>query len=364
MRGSEAADRVSTLISSQGLRAPAAVITAAGQRFAAGMLLASLLPFPVFALLHHAVPLDPVADATYRALVLVSSGHIGLSSLFLLDRRYRAHLCAHKRVYFGQIALVVLFCVIGYALLGTVFVAATTLIYMAWNAVHYARQNWGILVLTARGTRASPPSSQAPPSQEPSSLEWYACHAAALGGFIGVLPNLVHPDYAPPGLRTAGLALLLAVLALSAIVAARQARNGAHPLRLGMTMAIGMFFLPIYLFGPVIGFVATAAAHAAQYYIIMGIIAADRRQGSPSRRVAGVAMVVLALMGILFFIPQSNGASLPMPPDAVFLAINVLIVWHFLLDAGVWRLSQPFQRQAVRESFPFLFPGGNGRLPL
>jgi hypothetical protein len=40
----------------------------------------------------------------------------------------------------------------------------------------------------------------------------------------------------------------------------------------------------------------------------------------------------------------------------VFGAYLGIVMWHFLLDAGMWRLSEPFQRAYMGERFAFLRP--------
>ena len=39
------------------------------------------------------------------------------------------------------------------------------------------------------------------------------------------------------------------------------------------------------------------------------------------------------------------------------LAIGV-VMSHFVIDAGVWKLRYPFQRNYVRRAFPFVFNRG------
>ena len=36
---------------------------------------------------------------------------------------------------------------------------------------------------------------------------------------------------------------------------------------------------------------------------------------------------------------------------AAFGAYLGLVMWHFVLDAGIWRLREPFQRQYMTERF-------------
>ncbi len=119
-----------------------------------------------------------------------------------------------------------------------------------------------------------------------------------------------------------------------------------------MTLAIGAFFAPVYLFGP-IGMVVSGTAHAAQYAVVMAVLATDRRQGRPLFRVA--AMLVVATIYLAFFVvlndPKIVGAWL-IPAQ---VAAGLIVMWHYMIDAGLWRLRQPFQRDAVKESFPFLF---------
>jgi hypothetical protein len=41
-------------------------------------------------------------------------------------------------------------------------------------------------------------------------------------------------------------------------------------------------------------------------------------------------------------------------PFAAGIALGIVMA-HFIIDAGVWKLRKPFQREAIKESFSFLF---------
>ena len=314
---------------------------ATARRFVVWLLLAAVVPFPVFAVLSAFHTTDASAQATLRILFLLSVAHGGLSGLFFLDQRYRSHMAPRYRYYYGAAAAIAVVSLAGVGLLGEPFLRCFVVIYIAWTIVHFARQNWGVICLTALATG----------DPKPGRLESVALQLACIGGAIGVLRDQIHLDGSLP----AGLGLVLLGLGLSIVVAFRQIATGAPLLRIGMTLAIGGFFLPVFLFGPRVGFVTIGAIHGAQYAIIMSVLAADRRQGSSSRRIVGmVGMTVLYVeLFLLLSGPGIRGAWVR--PAQVLL--DSVVVWHFLLDAGLWRLRHPFQRQAVAQSFPFLFAG-------
>lgn len=317
---------------------------ATARRFLIGIFVASVVPVALFAALPEASATDASAGWAVRAIVVLSTGHVGLSALFWLDRRYRAHIAAQTRTYYWDFFLLAGLCLIGLHLPALPFMGALVLGYLVWNGYHYARQNWGILCLTALGTREA----------RPTRTEYYGCMLGCAGGVLGMIPASM-PNLLPASASTLGFATTLLALAVALWVALRQFLDRADPLRIAMTLVNGMFFLPIFVFGPVIGFVTIATIHAGHYYFLMIGLAADRRQGPAWLRVGGALACAAVLAAGVELIRNPEFSAGLLNADQADTLIIIVLMWHYILDGGLWRLRQRFQRATVAESLPFLF---------
>ncbi len=316
-----------------------------GRRFVTLLLLAGMVPIPIFALVSRLQPTEPLASSAFDILFLMSVAHGGLSGLFWLDRRYRAHMSKQPRQYYGNIAALASISVISAIILGEAFFRAFSVVYATWNIYHFARQNWGILCLAALGTD----------SPKPGRLENIACHVACVGGVLGVLPGDV-TNFMEGAPRYLGFALVLAGLGLSLVTAVRQFAARADWLRMGMTLSVGGFFLPIYLFEPVSGIATVGTCHAAQYAVIMTTLAVDRKQGSAVFRVAG--MLTAAAIYVSLYVVLNRASIWEGWLNPMRVLFSSIVIWHYMTDAGLWRMREPFQRDAIKESFSFLFASG------
>ena len=115
-----------------------------------------------------------------------------------------------------------------------------------------------------------------------------------------------------------------------------------------------LFYLPLFVFrNAQLAVGSYAMAHGLQYLIFMGYVAAVPRAALARRAIALVACV--GLIGGLLQILQREApfGDWRMPVFGAYLGI---VMWHFLLDDGMWRLSEPFQRAYMGERFAFLRP--------
>ena len=162
----------------------------------------------------------------------------------------------------------------------------------------------------------------------------------------------------PGAARLIGLGVGAMVAGASIVVASRQASAAAHPVRVAMTIVVGWFFLPIYLFGSnglpfgSYGLVAVSVAHSYQYVFVMICMAQGSGRWS-LLPLAGISAVYLAGYYLMILLDWGSWSR----PLAVFW--YAIILWHFIIDAEVWRLSRPFQRRTLRDSLPFVFRTAN-----
>jgi hypothetical protein len=302
------------------------------------LLLVSVAPALGVALAAGSLPGNPGLAAAGNVGWLFGTAHVALTGFLWFDRRYRAHINDQPMYFYAVPAALTLACLAAVYLTGAAGLVVFSAAFTAWLLYHFGRQNWGVLCLAAAGTRSGPATA----------LERQICHWAPVAGVAGVL--------SAPGemLHTAGLAAMLAIGAATLAACVQHVRGGAPFLRTAMTAIVGLFFLPVYLLPqhaiPVIG-----VAHAYQYALVMGCLAAGRQTTAVRLWVlplaALTAIYIAAYIGIEALLRVAGPATAAM----ALVAWQMVIVWHFLIDADVWRLSRPFQRQAVRESLPFLF---------
>lgn len=224
-----------------------------------------------------------------------------------------------------------------------------------WLFYHYQRQNFGLTSFISKhfGTGRLPPRVNT------------ALNLAALGGILCLFAALfgAPPVSGPidPQMDTAGLVgadslmllrgvgttlYVLAVLLMIGVLAVeKRLRSNAWVVG-ALVLSLG-FFLPAVLFTSLqAAFMPLAIAHGAQYLLMMGIVS-----GRSSRSWVGV--------GLLFAVCVGAGIglkALSTGPWPLALIGFGLVQVHFLVDAKVWRLREPRQREIMSERFDFFFP--------
>ena len=114
-----------------------------------------------------------------------------------------------------------------------------------------------------------------------------------------------------------------------------------------------LFPLPIFVFGsPYAAVAGMTMAHGLQYLLLIGLVAAG---GQPRDRVGGVAaLCTLAVLGgvVLNLISHLHGDGLPL--RLLFGAYLGVLAAHFVVDAGIWRLREPFVRAFLSQRVGYL----------
>ena len=84
-------------------------------------------------------------------------------------------------------------------------------------------------------------------------------------------------------------------------------------------------------------------AHGAQYLVIMGVT--SKRAPHAWTRIVGITVAATGLGAAAFQLPRLVLAQ----------TYTGIVVWHFLVDARLWRLRDPSVRAIVSRRFDFLF---------
>jgi len=314
------------------------------------LVIATLIPFlfvPVAANFH--------ADA--RSILLITSlltflggdGHVGLTYFFYTDRKFREFFRSRRRRYYY-----VPFClIIGSAFVyqyGSIAARAYLLLgYFAWQTYHYQRQNYGILsfvgVVTGTGR-----------------VHWSERAVLDLAVFSGILglirilglgQDTFLSSYEDLLFQTGlNVLYLLPAVFISSLFFGRALRN---KLRFGFLLLSVVFYVPTFIFSdPSSAIMGYALAHGMQYYVFMYFMGSN--QTLLSRNIIRLMILVGACVLVGGALTQMRYAGVwGSYKNGIFGACLGFVMVHFVIDAGVWRLKEPFQRGYIQNSFAFLF---------
>jgi hypothetical protein len=300
-----------------------------------------------------AVALAPAAFASPGQglawlLFLGSSVHVAGTGWLYTLADVRAHARAHlSRYVWAPIALVlggacaalmVAPAVFGWLLLG----------YFAWQFFHFQKQNIGMAALAAS-------------SRGVQGLQAAERRAVTLAGVAGIVGLMARPGLlqlrVDPGLGrlfpVAELIFLVAVAAGLRPLASRCAED--RPLGFSVVYLVSLCFsLPVFVFvSPYAAVGGMTIAHGLQYLLLVGLVAAGQRQRG--RRMLGLGVLCsIALLGGGALSLASHLHSGDAFERAVFGAYLGVVMAHFVIDAGIWRLREPFPRQFLASHVPYL----------
>lgn len=316
-------------------------------RFFVLLSVATLLPYAFFLLRAPAVESRwAMAELTALVLFLGANAHVGSSFLFYAEPPIRHFMLSEGRTRFAVLPPLL----VGVGALLFAVGDATTRAYAIsafwiWQVHHFTRQNHGILAFASRS------EGLAPDLAERTALTLTNV-AGIFGAFILTAPY----D------RTflAGWGWQLHAIGLGAYAAAflAWAISLRHPMRRRpgwrswMLLLLMLFYLPLYAVqDPFLSVYVFLTAHGLQYLVFMAFV--TRKSDLGWRR--GLVGLLVASVGFGLGIQVLQAGSLDTPAGRAMLgAAFGVIVWHFLLDARIWRLGEPFQRRTMTDRFDFL----------
>ena len=299
------------------------------------------LLFTVAAATGHGVP------GTFALIAVTGPMHVAATSFFYFDRDFWPVLRESPGRAFWAVPLLPIGLlgagVAGMAIVGAWAYLLIFVYHNVWLFYHYQRQNFGLISLVGRNVGYG-----RLPSRVNTTL-----NVAALGGIISLCAT---PNFFPPStaslvgpqayvaLRAVGIGVYVLSLGLLAWVFWREPRLRANGWLVG-ALVVGMaFFLPAVFFRSITtAFVPIAIAHGAQYIFMMSVLSGRSRRG-------WLAFLTMCVLGLTI-----GGVLNTMGAWPVILVVTGATQVHFLLDAKVWRLSEPRQRAILSERFDFLF---------
>jgi hypothetical protein len=238
----------------------------------------------------------------------------------------------------------------GAALLRPSVVGWLLLPFFCWQFFHFQKQNLGVAALAA--------SSGGTPA-----LRTAERRALIASGGAGICALLAHPALLQltvnprlgPLFPLAAVAFSLAVLTGLALLARRRRVDRPAGFCAAYVAAL-LFSLPVFVFAsPYAAVGGMTVAHGLQYLLLVVLVAAgDRRSTSRMLRLAALGNIAVAGGAVLEATSHLHGA---VPAGRLlFGAYLGAVMAHFVIDAGLWRLRDPFPRSFLAERVPYLVP--------
>ncbi|MEP1142075.1 MAG: hypothetical protein ABJH52_00015 [Henriciella sp.] len=316
--------------------------------------LASLAAVTFFPLIFipFAVPfrgsIDTV-DQVFRVLLLMSTMHVGLTAYFYFEGEYRRHAINHYKYYIALPLIVIFLCgaiTMNFPNLGIHYLLV---FYHAWLLFHYGRQNYGLLAFTTLATKG----------KSPNRLEKMALHLAPIGGILaansvlGAFDQTVFSSLSDEFFTIGAVITGIAILSAATSALQNLITHGSVK-RSVCVFGLSLFYLPTFFFDnytqAVLGY---AIAHALQYFVFMVFLASGKPRQSAGRSLMVLVFAMLATWTVIVL--TSESAMWGALEGFIVGAAVGLVIWHFILDAGFWKLSVEWQRNSVKTRFGFLF---------
>ncbi len=294
----------------------------------------------------------PGSAAPDRGLAWVlfagSSAHVASTGWLYTLRDVRSYAVSHPWRF---IRVPVLLMIAGAAAAVTLTPAAMTwllLPFFAWQFFHFAKQNLGMTALAAK-------MAGAPPLQ---AAERRALIASGLAGICALMarPALLQLRVDPRlgALFPPSAAAMAGAVAAGVILLARRA-PAQRPRGFCVMYLMGLFFsVPVVVFAsPYAAVGGMTIAHGMQYLLLVSLVAA----GGPGEAGRALRLAVLcnvALIGGAVLAVTSHLHSAGPAVRLVFGAYLGAVMAHFVVDAGLWRLRDPFPRAFLARRVPYL----------
>jgi hypothetical protein len=238
------------------------------------------------------------------------------------------------------------------AFISPVLIAWCLLPYYAWQFFHFQKQNVGMAALAA--------SAHGVPSPRPAERR-----AVMTAGYAGIAALVAHPgllqigigrDPLGPLYPAAAVVFAASVVSGVAALARRRAGDRAGSFCLVYLISLG-FWIPAFVFSsPYAAVGGMTIAHGLQYLLLVGMVAAGNGRGhGRAVRLAVLSNIALAGGAALSAASHLHGAA---PAGRLlFGAYLGAVMAHFVVDAGLWRLRDPFPRAFLASRAPSLVPG-------
>jgi hypothetical protein len=118
-----------------------------------------------------------------------------------------------------------------------------------------------------------------------------------------------------------------------------------------------LFSLPIFVFAsPYAAVGGMTIAHGSQYLLLVGLVAASGTSRGAKRVLPMGVLCNVALVGGALLSSTSHLHGSPAAFRLLFGVYLGAVMAHFVVDAGLWRMRDPFPRQFLARHLPYLVP--------
>jgi hypothetical protein len=300
-----------------------------------------------------AVALAPSASAAPGrglgwVLFIGSSAHVASTGWLYTLRDVRAYAASRPLRYYWVPVMLVAASAAAATVLSPADVAWLLLPFFGWQFFHFTKQNLGVAALAAA-------SSAVPPLRR---AERRAIVAAGWAGISGLIahPALLQLRVDPRlGALFGVSALMFGGAVLAGLAALRRRGSADRPAGFCAAYLVALFFsLPVFVFAsPYAAVGGMTIAHGLQYLVLVGAVAAGgRRRAGRALRLAALCNVALLGGAALEVTSHLHGGA---PAGRLaFGAYLGAVMAHFVIDAGLWRLRDPFPRAFLARHVPYL----------
>ena len=222
--------------------------------------------------------------------------------------------------------------------------------YFGWQFWHYQKQNVGLAALAAAAGGLRPLGR----------AERWPLLAAGLAGAAGIIarPGLLGLQMVPVARPVLPFALAVYLAAAAAgLVALARRRATERDAGFCVLYLLGLAFsLPVFAFSsPYAAIGGLTVAHGLQYLLLVGLVAgAGAARAGRSMRLLYLANI--ALIGGFALSAASHLHDAVAPGRILFGAYLGVVMAHFVIDAGLWRMRDPLARDFVTTHLPFARP--------
>lgn len=215
--------------------------------------------------------------------------------------------------------------------------------FFGWQFFHFQKQNVGMSALAAK-------SSGLPPLRKAERGALIVAGLAGIGGLIAhpALLQVDIPKFAGALFLACGLALAAAICVGLASLLARGRANLTAGYCVVYLMSL-CFPVPVFCFtSPYAAVGGMTIAHGLQYLLLVGLVAA----GAGRRRT--VRLMALCDIALAGGVSLAAASHLHDAAPVVFGLYLGTVMAHFVVDAALWRMRDPFPRAFLAAHVPYL----------